>query len=392
MPFNTFFKTYKNNTDGNFAIIFAVSLLMIIAVVGAALDFTMIQSSKVKIQNTADAAVLAAAKSGETAQPALLSVAQNVVNANNQTGGSLVTDLSLTNNGRIRVNVSGQYNTHLMGIFGQGTVDIEVVSEAPLGSSDPVNIALVLDVTGSMHGAKLVGLKSAANNLITMLESQENANVKVSVVPFAQYVNVGSINVNQPWMQAAQGWSGCAGSRSEPLDMQPAYSGQAIPGLAGVNCGAPLLPLSNNFTSIRAKINSLQASGWTYIPAGLIWGWRTLEGSAPFGQGVSPAPNTKRVMIVMTDGANTKSKSGFYHTGHNMNAANQKTGDLCSDVKSGNIEIYTIAYAISNNATKTLMRNCATETNMYFDAANAAQLNAAFQEIGKSLVNVRLTH
>jgi len=225
-----------------------------------------------------------------------------------------------------------------------------------------------------------------------MLEGQENANVKVSVVPFAQYVNVGSINANQVWMQAAPGWSGCAGSRLGSLDMQPAYGGQAIPGLTGVNCGAPLLPLSNNFTLVRAKLNSLQASGWTYIPAGLIWGWRTLEGSAPFGQYVSADPNTKKVMIVMTDGANTKSKSGFYHTGNNLNSTNQKTGDLCTNVKSDNIEIYTIAYAISNNATKTLMRNCATETNMYFDAANAAQLNAAFQEIGKSLVNIRLTH
>ncbi|MCF6276112.1 MAG: pilus assembly protein, partial [Robiginitomaculum sp.] len=157
--------SYKKDSGGNMAITFAVAMLMVLVAVGAAVDFTMAQSSRVKMQNTADTAVLAAAKSGETAQTALLRVAQDVVDANNQTGQSLTTTLNLTRAGRVRVNVASQYDTYLMGMFGRPTVDLAVVSEAPLGSSEPVNIALVWDTTGSMSGTTLTALKAAANNL-----------------------------------------------------------------------------------------------------------------------------------------------------------------------------------------------------------------------------------
>ena len=94
----------------------------------------------------------------------------------------------------------------------------------------------------------------------------------------------------------------------------------------------------------------------------------------------------------MTDGANTKSKSGNGHGGNNVGNANRTTKNMCTNVKESEIDVYTIAYDITDNATKNLMRNCATENNMYFDASNAAELNAAFEEIGRNLIRVRLTH
>ncbi|MBL4853724.1 MAG: VWA domain-containing protein [Robiginitomaculum sp.] len=454
MPITTFFKAYKNNTDGNFAITFAVSLLMLIAVVGAALDFSMAQSSRVKIQNAADSAVLAAAKSGETGQSALLGVAAEVVNTNNLTSGTLTTTLNLTANGRVRIDVSGQYDTYLMGIFGYPTVDIAVVSEAPLGASEPVNIALVLDTTGSMSGAKLGSLKTAANNLVDLLESYDNDSLKVSVVPFSQYVNVGVSRRNAPWIDVPadssttglevcrmrrdvvsrsncrnetrtryndgvpytytrrvcdieygpeyrscytptqnRRWHGCVGSRNTPHNERVAYDGREIPGLMNVRCGSELRPLTNDMGAVKSTINGLRARGLTYIPSGIAWGWRTLNNSEPFTEARGPyEANTQKVMIIMTDGDNTRSQNGNRHNGRNIANANQTTSRMCTNVKAGDIEVYTIAYEITNNATKNLMRNCATNSSMYFDASNAAQLNAAFEDIGRNLIKVRLTH
>ncbi len=447
-------KSYKSNTNGTMAVTFAVALLAVLACVGAAVDFSMAQSSRMKMQDTADTAVLAAAKSGETTQSALLSIAQDVVNANNQTGKIVTTSLNLTADGRVRVNVAGQYNTYLMGMFGRPTVDIDVVSEAPLGSSEPVNIALVLDTTGSMAGSKLTSLKTAANNLITLLDSYDNDSLKVSVVPFGQYVNVGMSRRNATWIDVpadssttgaeicrmrrdvtsrtncrtvtrtcyndgvpyacnrrvcdvtygpeyrscytptrTSRWYGCVGSRDVPWNERVAYSGRKIPGLMNVRCGTEMRPLTTNMNAVKTTINALSARGNTYLPSGIAWGWRTLDTNEPLTEARGPyAANTHKVMIIMTDGANTKSKSGNWHGGNDVNKANRTTSDMCTNVKDSDIEVYTIAYEITDTATRNRMRNCATNSGMYFNASNAAELNAAFEEIGRNLIRVRLTH
>ncbi len=43
--------SYKKDSGGNMAITFAVAMLMVLVAVGAAVDFTMAQSSRVKMQN-----------------------------------------------------------------------------------------------------------------------------------------------------------------------------------------------------------------------------------------------------------------------------------------------------------------------------------------------------
>ena len=160
-----------------------------------------------------------------------------------------------------------------------------------------------------------------------------------------------------------------------------------------VRCGSELRPLTNDMGAVKSTINGLRARGLTYIPSGIAWGWRTLNNGEPFTEARGPyEANTQKVMIIMTDGDNTRSQNGNRHNGRNIANANQTTSRMCTNVKAGDIEVYTIAYEITNNATKNLMRNCATNSSMYFDASNAAQLNAAFEDIGRNLIKVRLTH
>ena len=196
------FQKYLKNTSGNVAVIFAVSLLTLLVGVGAAMDLSSISAKKSNYQGLADAAVLAAARSGETTQAALELIAIDAVNGNNNTGDSLTTILTLTAEGRSQVKISGTYETILMGMFGSGTKSVNVISEAPLPSSEPVNIALVLDTTHSMSaGGKIDALKTAATDLITTLEAHNSAALKVAVIPFAQYVNIGLSRRNVAWVE-----------------------------------------------------------------------------------------------------------------------------------------------------------------------------------------------
>lgn len=448
------FKELKRNEKGNVAVMFAASVFVILIGVGVAIDFGLAQKTKKKMQNAADTAVLAAAKSGETDAAVLQSLAQDYVDANGNLQSKLSTKLTLTPNGRVRVGVTAKYDTQFGGVFGWSDIDISVESEAPLASSEPVNISLVLDVTGSMSGAKLSSLKTAATGLISTLENYENDALKVSIVPFSQYVNVGKSRRDATWIDvpddssttgaevcrmkrdvtsrtncrtvtktcyndgvpysctrtkcdytygpeyeacytptSVSTWRGCVGSRLAPWHERAEFAGKKIPGLMNTNCSTEFLPLTNDMGVVKSKISALTAQGNTYIPAGLSWGWRTLDTNEPLTEAKGPfAKNTKKVLVLMTDGANTKSKNGEKHTGNSTGNANQVTKNLCQNIKSSDIEIYTIAYEITDAPTKNLMRNCATNAGMYFDANNSAQLNAAFNEIGSNLIRLRLTH
>ncbi len=450
----SFTNKYASDDGGNVAVIFAVSTLMLLCGIGVAIDFTNAYKNKTKLQNATDAAVLAAAKTGDNDQAKLLKVAKDVVASHNNFANPVDTRLTISSEGRVRVYSETVYNTYLMKMFGRNTMNIGVVAEAPLTSSEPVNIALVLDTTGSMQGAKLASLKTAANNLVTQLESYKNKALKISVVPFAQHVNVGMQNRNAVWIDVpndststgkqkcgykqkvigykncktitstcykdgvpyacswkscdkiygpkewkcstptiAKKWHGCVGSRQTPWHERVAYNGRKIPGLMNVKCGAPLRPLTNNMAQVKATINSMQAKGYTYIPSGLLWGWRTLDGNMPLTQATgSYANNTQKVMILMSDGANTRSKNGAAHTGWNTGQANNSMSNLCNKIKNDNIEVYTIAYEINDAATKNRMRNCASSPSMYFDASNATELDKAFKQIGANLAKLRLTH
>ena len=443
------FTKFKKDTQGNVAMVFAASTIALLLGVGVAIDTGMAQKTKIKLQNTADSAVLAAAKSGETDQAKLLSLAEEYVSANGGSAATYATSLSLTPNGRVRVGVQTKYNTQFAGIIGKSDINISVVSEAPLGSSEPVNVALVLDVTGSMSGSKLTSLKSAANGLIDTLEAYDNDALKVSVVPFSNYVNVGLSRRNANWLDVENDssstgtqvcrmvptrtncrqvasicnndgtsyscmktvcddgpavqrcwtptnnrvWRGCVGSRSTPWHERAHFGGKKIPGLMNARCNEEILALTNNMSDVKTKINSLSARGNTYIPAGLSWGWRTLDSSAPLTEAQGPfASNTDKVLVLMTDGANTKSKGGDWHEGNSVTNANNVTRNLCNNIKSSDVQIYTIAYEITDTTTKNLMRNCASKSSMYFDASNSAQLTQAFDTIGSSLIKLRLTH
>ena len=268
-----------------------------------------------------------------------------------------------------------------------------------------LDVALVLDSTGSMRGTingsrgqtKLAGLQDAANNLIDIFDNADNDNIRLSVVPFSQYMNVGETNSRAGWLDLnpAQeaNWEGCVGSRLNGQDESPNEVGGLIPALTTVDCASEILPLTNNMRRARTSVNNFEARGWTYIPSGIVWGWRTLEGQLPKRVPAAPSSTSehRKVMVIMTDGENTRSKSGLRHEGQNIQAANSKTADLCADVKRDDIEVYTIAYGLSDNTTLNLLQDCASDPSKFFNAQTNTALSSAFAQIGSELTVLRIT-
>ena len=390
---------FKKSEAGNFAVMGAVTIAILVAGLAVSVDASNGYFAKQRLQDTTDAIALMAAKGKIETQADLDAAANNYLQLTypGAAGANIRLESIIREGDTVTVEASNKIPTYFTGIFGSSGMDIGAASQA-LYADTKIELALVLDSTGSMEGAKMTSLKAAAGNLVNRLESGvDSDNLKMSVVPFAQYVNVGPNNVNANWVNTdniagpLNNWNGCVGSRMGSLDQRVDVNGGGVPA-ANLTCPTAISPLSSDLNATRSVISGLNAAGWTYLPSGLMWGWRTLDSRAPFpGAARKSDTKTDKVMIVMTDGANTRSKNGEFHEAWSQNDADNKAESLCNRIKDEDIIVYTIAYEVNDTKTEDLMRNCATTADNYFDAANASQLEEAFDVIAASLTELRLT-
>lgn len=440
-------KRYIKDQSGQFAIMFAIAATMLLALTGIVIDGSSMQSTKSRNQSLADAAVLAAAISGEDDLSKLKKIAEKSVES--MTGGNkdYEVEVIILADNTLKVIVTKPYKAMIYSGFGE-PIDIKAAAEAPPKGQNKLNIALVLDVTDSMSGPKLSTLKVAANDLVEVFESSDPAEVppvQFSVIPFARYIRLPVSMAVEPWLEveppnytcwdkldlaASQAagvcvvsseegedysctnpvyyehcevitWSGCVTSRVTPWHTKPEVGPERIPGFAGGGgCDTEILPLTDDLSDVKNKIANLNTGDETYIPSGLMWGWRSLKPEAPLTE-ANTADYSERshVMILMTDGENSRSYGGdkgngfkgVFHWEQNMVDANNLTAGACADIKFDGIEIYTVAFEVSDATTLNMLRTCASHPNKFFDASNAALLKSAFETIGDELAQVRLS-
>ncbi len=430
-------KSYLKNTAGNMAMTFAVSAMFVLAGIGAAIDFNAMSSDRSTYQSYADAAVLAVARSDEENIDALIQIAQDTVDGNNFSEQILTTNLTILPDGTYHVEVSATHNLMLMGMFGKKTHRISVAAEVPPpAASQKLNIALVLDVTDSMEGTKIATLKTAATTLVDDISGGADGETMFSVVPFARFVELPLSVASESWInvepdgndcwtaldednsvncrQVGSGedaytecdvtvtkevcefrtWDGCVGSRAAPWHERDYYGGTKIEAFTMNDwCHSTMLPLTTSVSDTKFTINDMSTAQSTYIPAGLIWGWRALMPAAPFTQANTVDYNErKKVLLLMSDGENSQSLGGtsstyegIFHWEEDVAAADLLTAELCMSIKADGVEIYTIAFEVTDAATISLLRNCATDTGKFYDASNASQLKSAFSDIGTGI-------
>lgn len=193
-------------------------------------------------------------------------------------------------------------------------------------------------------------------------------------------------------------WRGCAGSREDPWDVRDAaFTPRPVPGILNAWCPQEVTPMTLDKTLVTNRINAMWTQGDTYIATGLSWGLRMMSNPAPFTEGrtfadISDKRGTK-AMVLMTDGANTRSPRwpNGDHWGWDQARANDRTLEACEEAKKKNIELYTIAFEVTDTTIKNLLEDCATSRDNYFDAGDAAALQAAFSDISARLQQLALT-
>jgi Flp pilus assembly protein TadG len=449
-------KTFARNARGSVSIIAAIAIVALLGMVGLAIDYNRLTAIRQELQNHADTALVAAATSArvnsDPQTAADNSLAANWATKRRERPATIV--ISDAGNNELEGVASTVLPMTFSRVLGWKTVDISVKASVVYGQSS-IELALVLDTTGSMAGQPLSDLQAATKTLLDNAYAPPGATekVKVAVVPFAQYVNVGVSNRNKSWMsvpanststsnvctttspvvgtkncvtKTATGyndgvpftytyqdcdytygppvttcgpqtntstWNGCAGSRNYPLDINAKVSsGQPVPGVMDAWCGEEMLRLTKDRSKINDKIAALTAGGETFIPAGLIWGWRAISPEEPFEDGTEHTGSkaAKKAIVLMTDGANTRSPNYPDHEGYDATKANQLMAETCAAIKAQKITVYTVAFNVTDQAAKDRLSACASSPAQFFDAPSASQLSTAFQRIGQTLAALYL--
>lgn len=453
------FRGFLRSTAGNASVIVGIMAIPLFAAAGVGVDMVRANMAKTVLQNAADAAAIAGGTSGVTDSDDLQKLVEDYVRANG--GEDYVSALTKvepvldTQNRTFSVKLEAKMNTSLMKLVNIGEMEMSAYAEVVLAGSG-LEVALVLDNTASMNAdGRLSALKVAAKNLVDdlMEMNAQGADVKIGIVPFSEYANVGMANEFEPWMTFPNGksqttyscwmtypnatssnchmvdgsydndgvpvsyqyeqcdwdygegveqcgnytvsWQGCVGSRNAPLDEGVSSPGIGYPGVLGVNCPSVLTPLSNDKDMLKANIDSLVAVGNTYIPAGLVWGWNILDPNQPITGAKSKsqlaATGGKKALVLMTDGANTLSATYPEHKGTDAAAANAKTAALCENAKDDDIEVFTVAFMVTDATASALLHDCASDASKAFTADDPEALVQAFHDIGAKLAAIRLS-
>ncbi|WP_367718479.1 hypothetical protein AB2N04_09120 [Nitratireductor sp. GISD-1A_MAKvit] len=174
----------------------------------------------------------------------------------------------------------------------------------------------------------------------------------------------------------------------------------------------PLTPLTNDYRLLKRKVNDFEAKGNTNVTEGVAWGARVLSQQEPFAGG-DPENGLIKIMVVLTDGANTfgvmgnrlrsrYSSYGYMIDGRldgEVNASgskstrlmNNKTLEACNFAKESGVDIYTIRLEVRDTGTGSMMRSCASRPDQYFDTPSSRQLKDVFEKIGEQIVRLRLS-
>ena len=451
-------KQFGRNTKGNMSIMMAVAALPLLAAAGAAIDMVHANNAKTALQSAVDAAALAGGTSGFNSHAALSALVNKYLaenNANFSIGTADTIDFGttpVTNNFFVRVN--GKIKTDFMSLVGIPDMGLGAYAEVEKGGQ-ALELALVLDNTASMNSeGRLAALKVSAKKLVdtVMTNKPPGAYVKIGIVPFSNYVNVGVGNRNKSWVDVpadytdttavtynsypnatytnchivdhayindgvpavwqenvcdvnagtpvpvtyfpTHTWNGCIGSRNDPLDVSIGSPNVKYPGIMDVGCPQPLTDLTDIQSTLNSQIDGMVATGETYIPSGVLWGWNMLDSQQPLTAAKTAAAmaNLKGVkaMVLMTDGDNTLSATYPTHNGSDAAAADAKTAQLCINMKADGISIYTVGFKVNKPSSLAMLAACASNSGQALTADNDAALLAAFDQIGASLAQIRV--
>jgi Flp pilus assembly protein TadG len=264
--FARFLKAFRRREDGAIAVQMAFLALPLTVLAFGMVDVNRASVAKKDLQDALDAATLLAGRSTAitTAQVQAIGSAALAAQLSGMTDATLVSSTFTVDGSSITSSAQMKLTPVVANLWLNHDMQVGAASQI-IRSMNKLEIALVLDNTGSMAGTKLTNLKTAANDFIDQLSaaaarSTETNPVKIGIVPFSNVVRIGSTTTElnaykaATWMDAAgnapaskqifngeivnrftlftklnQPWAGCVESRVAPYDVQDTVPSSGTP-------------------------------------------------------------------------------------------------------------------------------------------------------------------
>lgn len=366
-------RRFLADTNGNFAIMTAILLPLLLGFAGAGIELANVMQVKADLQNTADSAALAAAtearlKEGKLTDEQIKEIARAFVAG--QLNGQLteeqrkeieknspisltttsdargkVFDIKTTINRKIKLNP-------LLAFIGAKTLDISVTGSArsSVNKGSPLSMYLVLDRSGSMgentntldpkntscgrrlcYVTKIASLKTAVSFLIDVLNKAD-----------ATHTETGSTLVRT-----------AAISYNSQADKET--------------------PLAWGTNAIEAYVARLEDFGGTNAVDAMTKAYADLKKANPSEAKTHKAQKNEsfeRYIVLMTDGEMSST------------SIDNSVRNLCKAAKNDGIKIFSVAFMAPSRG-RSLLRDCASSPDSYFEPESMEQIVVAFGEIAR---------
>ncbi|WP_313601536.1 pilus assembly protein [Rhizobium sp.] len=374
-------KRLSADRSGNFGIITAIVLPVLVGAAGLAVDVSNMLLSKRDLQEASDAASLAVATylaqnesatedgakklaldfiKGQMANSVTSEVANDIAKSVTTT----ITTTATSDGKRYDINIAAGYTlklTPFMSVFGRYSTPIGATSSTTSGISETksaLSMTLVLDESGSMlantgeqinpttscqqydsggspikdkypcYIKKIDALKTAANLLFDQLDKAD---------PKSKFVRTNAIAWSSTIKDSSAFAWGTAKTRADVIDTMSAGG------------------TTESYAPMKRAFDNLNTVG---------------NGSESKIQ--SDAGNTKltKYIVFMTDGANSKTSS------------DTNTLTICTAAKAAGMKIYSIAFMAPTDGQK-LLNKCSSGAGYYYAAESMSDLLNAFKAIGE---------
>jgi Flp pilus assembly protein TadG/uncharacterized protein YegL len=401
-------RTIFRDRAGNFGIMTAIALPVLLASGGVAIDVANMMMTKNKLQDATDAAALAAASA---------LAGQGVSHA----------DAKLIALNFLKAQVSSTQSLDGSGETGEGAGDdddisnktsIEITETAGLGNGKSFKVAIAFTRSVPLNPmTRLLGKQSADVSTESAAESSTEAKNALSM--YLVLDRSGSMGENTSTVDSANptytydcsyysGWklvpkTCTAANYLKKIAALKLATADLLTQLTVADPTAQLVRMGavsyNNTmqkqtdltwgqTAALAYVNALIATGGTDSSQAFKLAYTKLasnaEDSAHKNQnGQVPT----KYIVFMTDGENN-----YYNNKSNNTSSDVETKKYCDKARTENIEVYSVAFMAPSRG-QALLKYCATSDKHYFPAENASELTSAFKYIGEraSELTSRLT-
>jgi len=410
-----FLKQFGKERMGGVALMGGLTFPLLFIGAGGALDYSSAVAAKQKAQRAMDSAVLALTR--RDLDGIDIQAEGQTLFASFLEERDLMGDLESINFTLSDTLISGSAvidsPTFFLGLVGMDKFMARVEAAAIPPINRPIEIALVLDVSGSM-GANLNGspriehLKGAVNEMFDTLDDTlpSGADLRASVVPYSTSVNISdypnaALNLSvsdlpkEDEIWAAERFDAINGDAFILNDAGPGTS--KVPFVTATEIGnakpvARMSALTDNIGDVRDAVADMNPAGWTAGHVGMAWGvyslsenWGGFWPTAPEATG-----DSDKIIVFLSD--------GMFNTTHNIGEQSNSDGDtsnayfqsMCTLARDNGMTIYTVALALDADSEASLAA-CAGSSGQSYTADSANELSQAFEDIARRLGTHRLT-